>query len=274
MGQKKEVAFYNRSLERALQILNAFDSEQALTLAQLASTLGLPRATVIRLCSTLAKYNFLKQDPETKRYTLGIRLFELGSIVFNALSLRRVAASHIGDLQERLGQTVFLGVLDDDDLLYLDKREDPRNPISFTSEIGRRRPPTWGMVGPTIMAFLPDDEIERICGKYPFQPTAKRSFGSSEEYIAWLRRIRTEGVAFDEERTMDGISGVAAPIRDATGKVIAAIGVAFISSSVDSKDIKGMMKEAVATADNISRDLGYPGRRGQSLRSQTARSRA
>ena len=263
MGQKKEEAFYNRSLERALQILNAFDSEQqqGLTLAQLASALGLPRATVIRLCSTLVKYNFLRQDPESKRYALGTRLFELGSIVFNSFSLRRVASNHIGDLQARLGQTVFLGVLDDDDLLYLDKREDPRNPISFTSELGRRRPPTWGMVGPAIMAFLPDSEIERVLEKRPFQPTAKKSFTGEEEYVAWLRQIREEGVAIDEERAMDGISGVAAPIRDAAGKVIASIGVAFISSSVDSKGLKRIVKDAVATAGDISRDLGYLGKK-------------
>jgi IclR family transcriptional regulator, KDG regulon repressor len=258
MAEDRGEAFYNRSLERALKILNAFDSEkQALTLAQLSTALDLPRATVLRLCTTLVKYSFLRQDPESKRYSLGLRLFELGSIVFNSFSLRKIASHHLTELQVKLGKTVFLGVVDNDDLLYVDKREDPRNPISFTSEIGRRRPPTWGMVGPAILAYMPESEIERIIDKRPLKTTAKKSFTSKEEFMAWLREIRKQGFAVDQEAAMDGISGVAAPIREASGKVIAAIGVAFIASSVDQKSLKKIIKEAMATAGSISTELGY-----------------
>jgi IclR family transcriptional regulator, KDG regulon repressor len=258
MTQDKEEAFYNRSLERALQILNAFGVEhQTLTLAQLATALSLPRATVLRLCSTLVKYSFLRQDPESKRYSLGLRLFELGSIVFNSFSLRRIASHHLSQLQAKLGKTIFLGVLDNDDLLYIDKKEDPRNPIRFTSEVGRRRPPNWGMVGPLIMAYLPDDEIERILERRPLMLTAKKSLTTKEELMKWLHQIREQGYAIDEETAMDGISGIAAPVRDATGKVIASIGVAFIASSVDSRGFKRILKEALATAAIISEELGY-----------------
>ena len=257
MIQRKGKICHNRSLERALNILNAFDSDrQALTLAQLSETLSLPRATVLRLCSTLVKFSFLKQDPETKRYSLGIRLFELGSIVFNAFSLRSIASTHIAQLGNRLGTTIFLGVLDNDDLVYIDKRDDPTNPVRFTSEIGRRRPPYWGMVGPTIMAYLPDSEIERILEKRPLAPTAKKSFANKEEFLAWLRQIRKQGYTIDQETAIDGISGVAAPVRDATGKVIAAIGIAFITSSKDSRGVKKLADEAVTTANDISRELG------------------
>ena len=258
MIQEKEEAFYNRSLERALNILNVFDSErQALTLAQLSATLNLPRATVLRLCSTLVKFSFLKQDQETKKYSLGIRLFELGTIVYNSFSLRRIASHHLAQLRTKLGTTVFLGVLDNDDLVYIDKREDSRNPVRFTSEIGRRRPPYWGMVGPMIMAYQSDSEIQRLLEGRPFVPTAKKSFTSKEEFVEWLHQIRKQGFAIDQETAIDGIAGVAAPIHDVSGKVFAAIGVAFISSSVDSKGVKRMVKEATATAHNISRELGY-----------------
>jgi IclR family transcriptional regulator, KDG regulon repressor len=257
MRQEKEEAFYNRSLERALQILNAFGVEhQTLTLAQLATTLNLPRATVLRLCSTLVKYSFLRQDPESKRYSLGLRLFELGSIVFNSFSLRRIASHHLSQLQIKLGKTIFLGVLDNDDLLYIDKKEDPRNPIRFTSEVGRRRPPTWGMVGPLIMAYLSDSEIERILERRPLMLTARKSITTKGELIAWLRQIRKQGYAIEEETAIDGISGVAAPVRDATGKVIASIGVGFIASSVDSRGLKRILKETLATAAAISEELG------------------
>ena len=266
MTWDKKEAFYNRSLERALQILNAFNNErQTLTLAQLSEILSLSKATVLRLCSTLVKYDFLKQDQESRQYSLGLRLFELGSIVFYSLSLGKIASPYLSQLQMRLGKTIFLGILDNDELLYIDKREDPNNPIHFTSKIGTRRPPYWGMVGPMLMAHLPDNEIERLLQKSPLTATTKKSLTRKEEYKAWLQQVREQGFAIDVETALDGITGVAAPIRDYTGNVIAGIGVGFISSSVDSKGLKGIVKETAGTALTISRELGYLEKREQAL---------
>jgi DNA-binding IclR family transcriptional regulator len=266
MGWDKKESFYNRSLERALQILNAFNNERnVLTLAQLSEILSLPKATVLRLCSTLVKYGFLKHDPESKRYSLGLRLFELGSIVFYSLSLRHIAAPHLSQLQLKLGKTIFLGILDNDELLYIDKREDPRNPINFTSKIGTRRPPYWGMVGPMLMAYLPEDEIERLLRKNPLKATTKKSITNKDEFKEWLRQIREQGFAVDVETTFEGITGIAAPVRNYTGKVIASIGIALISATVDSKGLKGLVKEAVETALTISKELGYLEERKQAV---------
>lgn len=260
MNQNKEEAFYNRSLERALQILNAFSTEkQALTLAQLSDNLALSRATVLRLCSTLVKYGFLRQDPHSKQYSLGLRLFELGSIVFHSFSLRRIATHYLNELQIKLNITVFLGIIDNDELLYIDKRDDPKNPITFTSKIGTRRPPYWGMVGPAILAYLPESEVVRILQRFPLkQTTAKKSLTKKEEFLDLLKRVREQGFALDNESTFDGITGVAAPIYDLNKNVIGAIGVAFISTSVDIKTRKRIIKEVVTTAKKISSELGYP----------------
>ncbi len=260
--------FYNRSLERALQILNAFCVEKnALTLSQLSKSLNLPRATVLRLCSTLIKYNFLKQDPASKQYSLGLRLFELGSIIFNTFSLRNAASYYLNELQTKLRKTIFLGIIDDDELFYIDKIDDPEHPITFTSKIGTRRPPYWGMIGPVIMAYMSDSEIERILQKFPLKVTSKKSITKKDEYIKLLKQIREQGFILDEETAIDGISGIAVPIYNLTGKVIGAVGVAFISSSVDSGIIKKIIKETIAAAKKISIEMGYIEKNGQSVRS-------
>ncbi|OGP62936.1 MAG: hypothetical protein A2169_14055 [Deltaproteobacteria bacterium RBG_13_47_9] len=254
---KKEV-FYNKSLERALQILNAFKSDRhALTVAQLSETLRLPRSTVLRLCSTLVKYDFLRHDPESRRYSLGLNLFELGSIVFYSLSVGKIASPYLSQLQKKLGKTIFLGILDNDELLYIDKRENTNNPIRFTSKIGTRRPPYWGMLGSMLMAYLPDSEIERLLQKSPLTATTKKSFTKKEEFKEWLRQLRKQGYVVEVEIALEGIAGVAAPIRDFTGKVIAGIGVGFIASSVDSKGLKRIVKETLGTALKISKEGGY-----------------
>ena len=266
MSRDKNETFYNRSLERALQILNAFKNDrQVLTVAQLSEILSLPRATVLRLCTTLVRYGYLRQDPGSKQYSLGLKLFELGSIVFYSFSLRDIASPYLSQLQMKLGKTIFLGILENEELLYIDKREDPRNPITFTSKMGTRRPPYWGMLGSVLMAYLPDSEIERLLERNPLTATTKKSITKKEKYKERLRQVREQGYAIDIDEVFEGISGVAAPVRDFTGKVIASIGVGFISSSVDSKGLKRIAKEVMATALTISKKMGYLEKREQTV---------
>jgi len=263
MSEDIQEAFYNKSLERALQIMNAFRADrQELTVGQLAEILGLPRATVTRLCTTLVKYDYLRKDPESKKYSLGIRLFDLGSIVFDSFSLRRVASPHLSSLQMKVGRTIYLGVMDNDELLYIDKREDPRNPVSFTSRIGTRRPPYWGMLGLVLMAYLPQRDVERLLQKYPLVGRTKKSITRKDVFMERLSRVRNDGYYVELEEVFEGIGGVSAPVRDFSGKVIASIGVGFIVQSVDSKGLKRIIKEVVETARIISREMGYVKQQG------------
>jgi DNA-binding IclR family transcriptional regulator len=261
LPQKKP--FYNRSLERALKILCTFHRDrQALTLSQLSEILNLSKTTISRLSSTLIKYHFLKWDPYSKHYSLGLKLFELGSVIFSSFSVRRVALSHLSQLQSKVGKTTFLGILQDDELVYIDKREDPRNPILFASQIGTRRPPYFGMLGQVLMAYLPDSEVNRLLKKTPLRPSTKRSVTKRKEFKERLRKIREQGFFVDQEEAFDGVTGIAAPVRDYSGKVIAGIGVGIFSSSEDSNQTRKIIRDVVETAKKISQEMGYIERRG------------
>jgi IclR family transcriptional regulator, KDG regulon repressor len=258
MNRPPKEGFYNRSLERALQILCLFKwSQQTLTLSQLSEASGLHKTTVLRLCSTLMKYDFLRYSQVSRHYSLGLKLFELGSIIFSSFSLRRIASTHLDQLQARLGKTVFLGILESDELIYIDKKEDPRIPIRFTSQIGTRRPPHFGMLGQILLAFLPDQEVSRLLRKAPLTLFTKKSLTSEKAFKERLLRIRKQGFFVDEEEALDGISGISAPIRDYTGEVIAGVGVGFISSSEDAKGKKIIIKQVCETATGISKEMGY-----------------
>jgi DNA-binding IclR family transcriptional regulator len=258
MNDKKEKAFYNRSLERALQILCVFTTDrQTLTLGQLVEVVKLPKATALRLCLTLMEYDFLRQDQQTKQYSLGLKLFELGSVVFSTFSLRKVVSPYLTQLQLKLAKTTFLGILQDDELVYIDKRDDLRNPIRFASHIGTRRQPYFGMLGQMLMAFLPESEVNRILKKNPLIPLTKKSLTNNVKFKERLKKIRKNGFFIDEGEAIDGISGISAPIRDFTGEVVAAIGVGFISTSQDENDKSLIVKEVVATAQGISQELGH-----------------
>ena len=263
---KSDKGFFNRSLERALQIMCAFTNERnGYTLTQLTEAVGLPKATTIRLCSTLMKYGFMKFDHATMQYSLGIKLFELGSIVYSSLSLRRTASPFLQQLQIRSGKTSFLGILENDELVYLDKRESPGNPIRFASQIGRIRPPYFGMLGQVLMASLPDDEVDRILEKRPLAAHTKMTTTDPYEFRAKLAGIKKRGYIIEEGEAIEGISGIAAPVYNFTGAAVAAIGVSFISSSVDAKGRESLLAEVLKAADNISLEMGYRGDKTRSV---------
>ncbi|MCX8023006.1 MAG: IclR family transcriptional regulator [Syntrophorhabdaceae bacterium] len=256
----REKGFYNRSLERALKILCAFSSErQGMTLGQLSEAVGLPKATTMRLSMTLIDHDFLRYDSQTKKYSLGLKLFELGSIVFSTFSLRKIVSPYLASLQAKIAKTTFLGVILDDQLVYLDKHEDPRNPIRFASNIGMRRPPYFGMLGQLLMAYMEEEEVDRILKKTPLAPLTKLSIVDVGEFKKRLISIREKGYFIDEGEAIDGISGISAPIFDYTGKVVGGIGIGFISISVDEDEKKALVKEVVQTAKKISQELGYGG---------------
>jgi DNA-binding IclR family transcriptional regulator len=137
------------------------------------------------------KYDFLRYHQDSRHYSLGLKLFELGSIIFSSFSLRRIASTHLDQLQARLGKTVFLGILESDELIYIDKKEDPKIPIRFTSQIGTRRPPHFGMLGQILLAFLPDQEVNRLLRKAPLTLFTKRyfcEFGNKDFLLTRKRR--------------------------------------------------------------------------------------
>ena len=250
--------FFNRSLERSLSILSAFRADKKkYTLAQLAEAVELPKPTIIRLCSTLIKYDFMKYDSEAMQYSLGMKLFELGNVVGSSLSLRNVASPHLLQLQIRSGRTAFLGILENDEVIYIDKKEDTTNQIRFVSEVGTRRPPYFGMFGQILLAFLPDEEVDRILARHPIVSVTKGSISDPIEFRERLRHIRRAGYIVEEGEAIEGVTGIAAPVRDFTGQVIAGVGVSFISISVEGKNVVRILEEVLKTARAISEELGY-----------------
>jgi DNA-binding IclR family transcriptional regulator len=212
------------------------------------------------------EYDFLRYDQQTKQYSLGLKLFELGSVVFSRFSLRKIVSPYLIQLQVKLGRTTFLGILLNDELVYIDKREDTRDQVRFASNIGTRRLPYFGMLGQLLLAFLPDKEVERILKLKPLSAITKKSIMNMAEFKKRLRTIRKNGFFIDEEEAIEGVSGISAPIRDFTGRVVAAIGVGFISSSENQDGRQLIIKETLKTSSEISQELGYVVENGNTLR--------
>lgn len=204
----------------------------------------------------MREYDFLRYDQNSRNYYLGLKLFTLGSIVFSSFSIRKAASPHLSQLQSKTGETVFLGVLEGDNLVYIDKWEDARRPIRFASDIGTHRPPRFGMLGQILMAFLEDEEVEKILKRNPLKAFTRKFIMDRKVFMAKLQKIRMQGFNVDEGEAIDGITGISAPIRDYSDKVIAAVGGDLISPSKKNERIKNSIKDVVEMAKRISEELG------------------
>ena len=194
-----------QALERALDILDCFSFQnKEMSLSDVVLKTGLNKTTAKRLMANLTGRGYLKQDPQTKRYLLGMRLFELGGIVFSSFSLRKAAASPMSRLQSETGATVLVGVMMEEQLVYVDKREGD-GMVRISSDIGWRRPLHYGMLGMVLMAYLDSKVSKGILRKYPLEPHSPYSITDEDAFSLRLEQIRKQGYVVEKEEAVEGV---------------------------------------------------------------------
>ncbi len=246
-----------QSVDRALDLMECFDFQnREFSLAAMAQLSRLNKTTVLRLASNLVNRGYLKFDQTSGSYSLGMKLFELGSIVFSSFSLRKAAAPHMTELQQKTSATVLLGTLMDDQLVYMDKREG-HGVVRIASEIGWRRAPHHGMLGMILMAWLPADQQAGLLQKYPLRPVTSRTITELQTFRRRLAEIAAAGHVVERGEAVEGVLGVAAPIRDYTQNVVAAIGIALLEAQHDETSILRATEAVRSAAHRISAELGH-----------------
>lgn len=248
--------YHVQAVERALDILDCFDfRNRELSLREICSRTGLNKSTAFRLASNLVARNYLKVSA-SGRYALGMRLFDLGSVVFSSFSLREAASSHMTRLQQETAATVLLGVLMDGQLVYMDKR-DGSGTVRVSSEIGWRRAPHYGMLGMVLMASLPDSLVDTLLAEHPLEPVTRSTITDPRKLKERLAQIATDGYVVEYGEAIDGVIGVAAPVRDYTRKTVAAIGVALLEAQHDRASVERILQFVCIAAEGIGSGLGY-----------------
>ena len=255
----KETVYRVQAVERALDILDSFTFQnRELGLSDVVTLTGLNKTTAKRLISNLTARGYLQQDPKSKRYHLGMRLFELGGIVFSSFSLREAAADPMTRLQNETGATVLMGVRMEDQLVYVDKREG-RGMIRISSDIGWRRPLHYGMLGMVLMAYVDPEDVKKILKMDPLEAYTPFTITDKDAFSIRLEKIRKQGYILEKEEAVEGIIGIAGPIRDYSRAVIAALGIALPIGQRNKPD--GKMETIVdlvkRACDDISANLGY-----------------
>lgn len=245
------------AVERALDILKLYSVEQhELCLADIAQKLGVHKSTAHRLVRTLERAGFLTRNSNTGAYGLGLKLVELGAVVLNNLELRRQARLHLERLHRDTQQTVHLAILDDGEVVYVDKIEG-NTPVRLYSQVGRRAPAHCTALGKVLLAHLPPNAAREILIRKGMRRYTPDTIVSVSELMQHLVTVRERGYALDLVEHEPLVHCVAAPIRDYTGRVVAALSVTLIAARVPEEEIARHVALVKRTAAAISADMGW-----------------
>jgi len=245
-----------QSVQRAIDILCHFSlSRPSLGIAELSRFMGLPKTTVHGLVQTLLKNRLLQQDPETRKYRLGFKTFELGAIVGNTLEINRKAAVHLYALARRTGLETRLAIWDGKSAL-LTMGAAVRSQAFFT-QIGPRMPAYCSASGRVFLAYLARDELDAYLGKTRFVRYTPSTLLDPIQLRKELDRTRAREYAVNREELRRGVVAFAAPVFDCAGRVAAAVSISVSPDPLSKKKERRVLDELLKCAMTVSRELGY-----------------
>jgi IclR family KDG regulon transcriptional repressor len=248
-----------QSLQRGLEILVAVAQEdRPLGITELSRRFGLAKGSISRLVSTLVEQSFLTQDPETAKYRLSMKVWELGNGAVSRLDIRDVARPAMEALNAATHETVHLTVLTErDEMVFLDKLDSTRS-VRPTVEVGAVLPAYCVANGKAMLAFLPKMRVDRILrGK--LRQFTDTTVTRKSDLLAQCDEIRRQGYAVNRGEYRADVWGVAAPIRDHTGVAVAALGISVPSQRMTEDLIAELVRRLTKSARRISQALGHRG---------------
>jgi IclR family transcriptional regulator, KDG regulon repressor len=247
---------------KALSLLDAFTLEEpSLSLSALMERTGLPRATAFRLLATLEQCGYVVKDGVD--YSLGFKLFVLGNVVAEGLDLRRVSHRHLEALRDATGETVQLAVLEDWQIVHLDRAISNQAVAYMVSHVGAILPAYCTALGKALLAYQSEDLVDAWASTQELRRHTSNTITTAEGLLEELRRIRDRGYSIDDEEREVGVRCVGAPVFDRAGGAIAAISLGAPTGRLPrTLEGSGVATQVVATALAISRELGHVRRVG------------
>ncbi len=244
------------SVGAALHLLKTFSAEEPeLGITELAGRMKLAKSTVHRLTSTLVAEGFLEKNVVNDRYRLGLSLFALGTLVRRRMDISSEALPYLHELRDGTHETVHLAVLERTDIMYLFNLES-QQAIGMRSYLGLRKPAFCTAEGRAILAFGAPALLTSVIQQGAPSSLPLTSVQAKTLYKV-LEEVRQQGFAIDDEESDTGMRGLAAPVWDASGTVIAAVGLAGPVQRLSKKTLRSFVPQVAVAAQAISARLGY-----------------
>jgi len=245
------------TLSHAIQLMDCFSKDKPyLGVREVARMTGLSTSTTGRTLSSLKGVGLLMQDTETRKYTLAGKVLAWAEVYSATLDVRRVAQPFIYDIQRLTGETVSLYILEGTERVCVERLESEEN-VRVVARVGRYIPLHAGSAGKLFLAYLPEEKREDLLANEPRKVFTPFTITDPDELRTQCERILEQGFALSHgEWTVDA-SGVAAPIFNQRGQMIAALTISGPTQRFTEEKIEQVTKTCIRTANQISRLLGF-----------------
>ena len=245
-----------RSLLRAMDILDLLEKRTALPVAEISDALRIPRSTTYKYLAVMRECRLVDYERAMEKYRLGMRLFELGTAIQHQMTIDRIARPYMEDLSGQIDETVGLNILDGNFSIYLDRVDATnRDGIVFLLRKGTRRPLHAGAAGKILLAYQPEDRIERFLNEVKLVKYTENTITDPQELMKQLKIIKKEGYACSREEINPGVMAFAAPIFNYEGKVIAGLVVAGPIQRIGDPKKEEIIKSIMAYSKRVSQRL-------------------
>jgi DNA-binding IclR family transcriptional regulator len=244
-----------KDLTKIILLFNTFQFEER-SVTEISKILSMLPSKVSRMLGTIEKEGFLEKNPETKKYRLGIRFFELGVVYAFHLPLRRIIRPHIEQMAKELNLTVGWAILRNNRVIVVDRIQN-MNIDMLAQRIGLNLPIHTTAIGKLLLAYLPEEEQDKILESIDLVKLTNATMVDKKLIKENLKVIKERGYATDEGETHEDLNGIAAPIKNSTGDVVAAIHLMGENSRTSPQEFFQFASFLKEKALFISRQLGY-----------------
>ena len=244
------------SVMKVFGILQALGEERDHGITELSQRVMMSKSTVYRFLQTMKSLGYVAQEGESEKYSLTLKLFELGAKALQNVDLIRSADVEMRELSRLTKETIHLGALEEDSIVYIHKIDSLYN-LRMYSRIGRRNPLHTTAIGKVLLAWRDRSEAQEILSEVEFRRSTANTIVTAEALLDVLLQVKEQGFGEDNEEQEEGLRCIAVPVFDRFGVVIAGLSISFptIRFSEEAKnEYVAMLHRA---ARNISDQMGY-----------------
>lgn len=244
-----------RTFARGLKVIEALSVEtDGQSLAQLATTTGLPRTALRRFLLTLLDLEMVRSDG--KRYWLTPRVLRLGLSYLATLPYWREAQFALEELSANMNQSCALSVLDGDDIVYL-QRQHALRILPMSPSLGSRMPAYSVSMGRALLSGLSDEELAAYLERAEVRRLTSKTITDKELLAEEIRKVRRQGYCWGDGEFDELIAGIAMPVRDMAGDVVAAINISLPAGLfTEATAVKELLPALQHTAARIRASTG------------------
>jgi DNA-binding IclR family transcriptional regulator len=251
--------YFLSTVAKAMSVLDQFTkTDGQLSVSEIARRTALPKSVTHRILATLTQLGFIAQDSSEGSYRLGVKSLELGLSYLRHSPIEQVAQIHMQNLIQRFPDLMsHVAILDGTEVLYQRTVVGTQASYHTRATLGRRRPAYCNGLGKVLLAYLSPTELDNYLAVVELRPFTSTTITSPVALREELERIRRQESALDNQENHSDRRCVAAPIRDHTGRVVAALSLAGLPEIHEKYGLETLIAEIKAAAAAISRELGY-----------------